>query len=71
MLPLLEICLELLLWNISQCRRHILLCLKYPEIIVSLRQTLFLGAARSHLETNHGNMVDIPFQSPIFGPQTA
>jgi hypothetical protein len=41
MLPLLEIFLEYLLWNIFQCYRHFLLCLHYPKLFVPLRQTLW------------------------------
>jgi hypothetical protein len=52
MSPLLEIILELLLWNRFQCCRHILYGSQYPEIFVPLRQTLFLGTCKSYSETN-------------------
>jgi hypothetical protein len=49
MLPLLEIFLELMLWNIFQCGRILFGCLQYPEIFVPLRKTLFLERAKSHV----------------------
>jgi hypothetical protein len=38
---------------------------------VSLRQTLFLETTKSHSEVNQGNRVGVPFQEPIFEPETA
>jgi hypothetical protein len=37
-------------------------CLQYPEIFVSIRQTLFLEIARTRSESNQGNKVGVPFQ---------
>jgi hypothetical protein len=62
-LPLLETFSELLIWNTFQCRRHISFrCLQYPEIFVPIRQTFFLETAKSHMEPNQGNRVDVQFQ---------
>jgi hypothetical protein len=52
MLPLFETFLELGLWKIFECLRHISLCVQYPEIFVPLRQTLFLETVRSHSGPN-------------------
>jgi hypothetical protein len=45
-------------------------CLQYFEIIVPLRQTLFLKITGSRLELNQGNGVGVPFQYSILVPQT-
>jgi len=69
MLSLLEIFLELLLWNSFQCRRHIIsfCCLQCSEIFVRIRQTLFLETARSNLEPNKGNSVRVHFSNRFLG----
>jgi hypothetical protein len=56
--PLLEIFLELLLWNSFQCHDHFFFffgCLHWPEIFVPLRQSLFMETAKNHSEWNQGN----------------
>jgi len=47
MLPLLETFQYLLIWNSFSFSFG---CLQYPEIFVTLKQTLFLETARSHSE---------------------
>jgi len=70
MLPLLEIFLELLLWNSFQCHRNIFfLDVLYSEIFVPLRQTLFLETDRSHAEPNKGKRLSVPFQQSVLGPK--
>jgi hypothetical protein len=41
-------------------------CLRYPEIFVPLRQTLFVETSRSHSEPYQGNVVSVTFQWTIF-----
>jgi hypothetical protein len=43
-------------------------CLPYPEILVPLRQILFLKTTRIHSEPNHGKRVGAPFELSIVGP---
>jgi hypothetical protein len=63
MLSLFITFLKHLLWDSFQYHHHFFIgCLQYPEIVVPLRQTLFLNTARSHLEPNQGNGVSTPFQ---------
>jgi len=45
--------------------------LQYPKLFVPLSQILFLETARSHSEPYKGNRMGVPFQQPIFGPETA
>jgi hypothetical protein len=37
-------------------------CFQYPEILVPLKQTLFLETPRNHSEAYQGNGVGVPFQ---------
>jgi hypothetical protein len=46
MLSMFETCLELLLWNISQCHCPIFGYFQYPEIFIPLKQTLLLETAK-------------------------
>jgi hypothetical protein len=53
MLPLLEIFLELLLWNSFQCHWHYFVHVQYPEILVP-QSRLFSGNSQKSVEDKQG-----------------